>query len=263
MNYPINQATNKYYKAVSSACSESQKLINNASAAAFDAGLATARENVKLEFEQRDKEIAELKAQAERLMCDRAALRQDIAEFKAQLIARDSGLETLKKDISFLETAIAKKEADRAEARGFIDDIAKALHPHWRDGDRHTFVPGQLAGKVEELKGELAAWKKTFAGDPGAPPKSCSSVCTDTDENGRLNSDGSKLWSEKPNNVFHCVHKDYAHSTPWPWDKLCVRKRDGGERGIIFRLDVKTKGDVVVLDQCQVDVLVEWLAENA
>lgn len=65
-----------------------------------------------------------------------------------------------------------KAETDRDTLRQHLDAVARALHPHWPEGDRRTYVPEQLPNMVNALRerSPLQSPHPSGAGDACSTP---------------------------------------------------------------------------------------------
>lgn len=67
-----------------------------------------------------------------------------------------SPLDVLDRSVRWLATATlaALATEDRAldKHKTILDDIARALHPHWPDGARKTYIPEQLPAMIRRLQ---------------------------------------------------------------------------------------------------------------
>ncbi len=42
------------------------------------------------------------------------------------------------------------------DTKKHLDEVARALHPHWVEGTRNAYIPSQLPDMVRELQRKLA-----------------------------------------------------------------------------------------------------------
>jgi len=67
---------------------------------------------------------------------------------------------------ALVQDTVKQRMAELKEAQGYIQDIARALHPHKTNEVGWTFLPDQLAGMVTELFAKLAAAQQQPEGRP-------------------------------------------------------------------------------------------------
>lgn len=55
---------------------------------------------------------------------------------------------------------MGKKSRELITVKPILDEIAKALHPWWKDGEPQKYKPAELAGKIMDLRDEISTLKK-------------------------------------------------------------------------------------------------------